>query len=111
MFLAAGATKLSQSKSKLAQNARMAWVNDFSQPTIKMIAVLEILGAIGLILPGITGTAEILTPLAALGLVLIMAGATIVHARRGEKTAVPMTIVLWVLAAILAILRFGPYPL
>lgn len=53
-----------------------------------------VLGALGLVLPGLTGTAEILTPLAATGLALIMVGATITHERRGERQAVPVTVLL-----------------
>lgn len=111
LFLFSGSTKLLQPKSKLAEDPRMGWTNDFSQQTIKLIGAAEVLGALGLILPGITGIAEILTPLAASGLTVIMIGATVTHIRRGEKQVWPMTIVIGVLAAVVAILRFGPYPL
>jgi len=49
-FLGAGAMKLSQPREKLA--ASMGWVNDFSAPMVKTIGALEVLGALGLILPG-----------------------------------------------------------
>jgi hypothetical protein len=51
-FLAAGATKLSQSRRKLLANPNMKWVEDFSAGTIKLIGAAETLGALGLILPG-----------------------------------------------------------
>jgi len=69
---------------------------------------VEILGAIGLILPAALGIATILTPLAAAGLALTMVGATLVHARRGEKSNIPVTLVLGALAAVVAVMRFGP---
>jgi uncharacterized membrane protein YphA (DoxX/SURF4 family) len=52
-FLMSGATKLSQPKEKLVKN--MAWVEDFSQPTVRIIGTLEVLGAIGIVLPALTG--------------------------------------------------------
>jgi hypothetical protein len=49
-------------------------------------------------------------PLAAVGLILLMAGAAITHARRGESQAIASNVVLIVLAAVVAWGRFGPYP-
>src|SRR3712207_6384671 len=79
-FLVSGAMKLSQPKEKLLKN--MAWVEDFSQPTVRIIGALEVLGAIGIVLPALTGILPWLTPLAALGLVLTMIGAAFTHLRR-----------------------------
>jgi uncharacterized membrane protein YphA (DoxX/SURF4 family) len=64
-FLVSGATKLSQPKEKLVKN--MAWVEDFSQPTVRTIGALEVLGAIGIVLPALTGILPWMTPLAASG--------------------------------------------
>jgi uncharacterized membrane protein YphA (DoxX/SURF4 family) len=108
VFLAAGLSKLVQSKEKLAP--RMAWVEDFETGPIKTIGALEVLGAIGLVVPGVTGIAPILVPLAATGLALLMIGAIVVHARRGEAQAIPVNVVLLLLAVLVAWGRFGPYP-
>jgi hypothetical protein len=107
-FLAAGAFKLTQSKEKLAA-AGMAWTEDFSPPMIKLIGVLGILGALGLILPAVLDIAPILVPLAASGLALVMVGAAVTHARRGETAMIAINAVLLVLALVLAWGRFGPY--
>ena len=107
-FLAAGAMKLAKSRAQLAESG-MAWTEDFSDTQVKLIGLVEVLGAIGLILPAALGIAEILTPLAAAGLALTMLGATVVHARRGEKSNTPVTLVLAALAAFVAVMRFGPY--
>lgn len=107
-FLAAGAMKLVQPKEKLAASG-MGWTDDFSPGAIKVIAGLEILAAVGLILPAALGIAPILAPLAALGLVLIMAGAIVTHARRKESQMVIVNVVLLVLAAAVAWGRLGPY--
>ena len=107
-FLAAGLMKVNGKREQLVE--KMPWVNDFSQGQVKGIGAVEVLGAIGLILPGATGIATILTPLAALGLALTMAGAVVVHLRRGDGfgAAVP-SLVLGLLAAVVALGRFGPY--
>jgi uncharacterized membrane protein YphA (DoxX/SURF4 family) len=103
-FLGAGATKLSQPKEKLAKN--MAWVEDFSQPAVRLIGTLEVLGAIGLVVPALTGLLPWLTPLAALGLVLTMVGAALTHRRRKEYGNIAANAVLLVLAAFVAYGRF-----
>ncbi|MFC6155397.1 DoxX family protein [Kribbella jiaozuonensis] len=107
-FLAAGATKLSQSRRKLLANQNMKWVEDFSARTIKLIGTAEVLGAIGLILPAALDIAPILVPLAATGLALIMIGAIITHGRRKEFPPIAINIVILILTALVAILRFGP---
>ena len=73
---------MTQPKAKL--QTTMGWVEDFSGGTVKAIGALEVLAAIGLILPWWTGIAPVLTPLAALGLAAIMVGAVITHVRRKE---------------------------
>ena len=103
-FLGAGASKLSQPKEKLLKN--MAWVEDFSQPAVRLIGAAEVLGAIGVVLPALTGVLPWLTPLAALGLVLLMVGAALTHLRRKEYGNVAINAVLLVLAAFVAYGRF-----
>ena len=71
---------------------------------VKAIGTLEILGALGLILPAVTGILPVLVPLAALGLAVTMIGAVIVHLRRREPFIPPL--VLLALAAFVAIGRF-----
>jgi len=107
-FAAAGAMKLSQSREKLVSSG-MGWAEDFSPGTIKAIAALEVLAAVGLILPAVLDVATVLVPLAALGLVLLMVGAAVTHARRGETPMIAINAVLLVLAAFVAWGRFGPH--
>src|SRR3954453_23059097 len=109
MFLAAGAGKLMQSKEKLAASPNMAWAEDFSPEMLKVIGTLEVLAALGLILPAALDVAPMIVPLAALGLGLLMIGAVITHARRGETKNIVINVVLLVMAAVVAWGRFGPY--
>jgi uncharacterized membrane protein YphA (DoxX/SURF4 family) len=104
-FLGAGGMKLSQPKEKLAQN-NMAWVEDFSRGTVRLIGTLEVLGALGLVLPALTGVLPWLTPLAAVGLALTMVGAILTHLNRKENTMIAAPAVLLVLAAFVVYGRF-----
>jgi uncharacterized membrane protein YphA (DoxX/SURF4 family) len=107
MFFFAGLTKATQPVAKLA--TKMAWVEDYSPATVRLIGILEILGALGLILPAALGIVPVLTPLAAAGLAAIMVPAAVVHVRRGESSLVPVNVVLFALAAFVAVMRFGSH--
>jgi uncharacterized membrane protein len=108
-FLAAGLMKLVRSKRQLAV-AGMPWVNDCSSGAVKTIGVLEILAAIGLVVPALTGIMPIFALMAALGLVAVMLGAGVVHARRKEFSNIAIVLVILALAAFVAWGRFGPHP-
>jgi uncharacterized membrane protein YphA (DoxX/SURF4 family) len=108
-FAAAGLMKLTQPRTKLTQN--MGWVEDFSDSGVKGIGGVELLAAIGLILPAATKILPVLTPLAATGLVLLMIGAIVTHVRRNENQMIAPAAVLLILAAVVAWARFGPYSL
>lgn len=107
-FLGSGLMKVIQPKAKLAASG-MGWAEDFSDGSVKAIGALEILAAIGLILPAVLGIAPVLVPLAAIGLVLIMIGAVYVHGRRKEFSVIGFNVILLVLAALVVWGRFGPY--
>lgn len=106
-FAAAGSTKLATSKEK--SQGRMPWVEDFSTGTIKLIGGLEVLGAIGLILPPLVKVAAVLAPVAATGLAITMVGAALTHARRKEWSNLAVNGTLFVLAVVVAWGRFGPH--
>ena len=74
LFLFAGGTKLVLSTETLTQ---MGSPNQVVMPVwfIRFIGVFEMLGALGLILPGVFRTRQYLTSLAAVGLAIIMVGA------------------------------------
>ncbi|MGW0336112.1 DoxX family protein [Streptomyces sp. NPDC003011] len=109
VFLGAGAAKLAQPKDKLIASPSMGWAEDFPPGLIKTIGLLEVLAAIGLILPAAVDIAPVLVPLAASGLALTMFGAAITHSRRGELQSVVVNVVLLALAVFVAWGRFGPH--
>lgn len=77
---------------------------------LKFIGVCEVLGALGLILPGIFRVKTWLTPLAAAGLVIIMIGAAAVSLKLGVAAVVP-PVVAGLLLAFVAYGRWRVAPL
>ena len=75
------------------------------------IGAVEILAALGLILPGLTGIRTRLTPLAGAGLILVMVGAMVWHAQREEFENIVVNVILAVLAACVAYGRWRLRPL
>jgi hypothetical protein len=73
------------------------------------IGVAELLAAIGLILPGATRILPWLTPLAAAGLMIVMAGAAVVNFSEGETPIGP--VILFVLVTFVAYMRWRVYPI
>lgn len=109
IFLMVGAMKLIMPKEKAAE--RMPFVEEITQGQLRTIGILEILGAIGLILPGLTGILPLLTSLAAVGLALTMIGAMVVHYRRKEYGNIIGNVVLFAMALFVAYGRFVVVPL
>lgn len=108
-FAMAGIMKVTQPIDKL--EARMGWVKDFGARGVRLIGSLEIVGAIGLILPAVTGILPWLTPVAAIGLALTMVGAMITHGRRGEYSGIGVNVVLLLLALFVVYGRFVIVPI
>ena len=110
VFGYSGMGKATKPREELKE--RIEFVEDFTDGQIKMIGILEILGAVGLILPAVTGILPWLTPLAAVGLVLTMIGAALTHLRRGNETQMIVgNFILGAMAAFVAYGRFVEVPL
>ena len=97
-YLYSGGMKVSRSKEQL--QPMMGWVETSPMSFVRTIGVLELLGAIGLILPPLTKIAPGLAIAAAVGFVLIQIGALVVHIRRGEFKVIGLNIGLLVLAGV-----------
>jgi hypothetical protein len=100
-FLASGVLKLIWSRERLVA-AGMGWASQFSARSVKGIGVLEILAAVGLVVPAALGVAPAMAPLAATGLVLLMAGAIVTHLRRREMQPLAVNAVFLGLSAFVA---------
>jgi len=107
LFLFAGVSKLILPMEKMAAQMPVALPGLF----VRFIGVAETLGAIGLILPGLLRIRPGLTPLAAAGLVIIMAGATVINAMGGDVGTTVLTLVAGLLAVFVAYGRWRLAPL
>jgi uncharacterized membrane protein YphA (DoxX/SURF4 family) len=105
MFGMAGVMKTFQiSKAK----EQMSWARNRSDEFVRFVGISELLGAIGLILPLVTGILPWLTPLAAIGLTLIQLLAIFTeHLPKKEYNVIPMNIVLIALALFVIIGRWS----
>ena len=108
-FLAIGLLMVARSRERLLQVA--GWVEDFPAPAVRTIGVLELLGAVGVVLPGVLGVAGVLVPVAALGLAVILVGAIVTHLLRGEQDEVGLPVALLLAAAVVAAGRLSAWPL
>ena len=106
LFLITGLTKLTQPRLKMAAGP-MRWAADATDRQFRAIGLLEVLGALGLILPGALGIATGLLPLAAIGLALTMVGAIATHVRYKEVDRVAVPVVVLGLALFVAIGSVG----
>lgn len=105
IFFLAGIVKLMQPQEKLAK--KMDWVNDFSKNTLKVVAIAELLGAFGLILPNLTGLPQSIVSLSALGLAIVQFLAMGVHFKRNEKNLMMVNTVLLLISVFVAYYRFS----
>lgn len=111
VFLVAATTKLVIPREKLATAPGGRWVEDFSPGALRAISFVEILGAVGLILPAVLHIAPVLVPLAAVGLALVMVGAIIMRLRRHDgPKAILAELAYLAVAVFVAWGRFGPLP-
>ena len=105
LFLLAGGAKLVMSADQMAGPVALpVWF-------LRFIGVAEVLGALGLVLPGLLRVRPVLIPLAAAGLVIIMIGATVVMWAGGMVAVALMNLVVALLAAFVAYgrSRLAPY--
>jgi len=105
LFLFSGGVKLSMPIEPMAKQAGLPGT------FLRFIGVMEVLGGIGLILPGILRIRTFLTPLAAAGLVIIMIGATVIMYRVNGAVQALTPAVVGVLAAFVAYGRWRLAPL
>jgi len=98
MFTTIGAMKLFAPMEKLED--KFEWPKNVGSRGTRMIGAAELAGGIGTIVPAATRIAPWLTPMAALGLDLVMMSAAIYHVRRKELGALKMPLALGALAAL-----------
>ena len=106
VFAATGSMKLTQPIEALAPSLAAVPL-----PLVRFIGVAELLGAAGLVLPAATRIAPVLTPLAGLGLTIVMLSASLFHVSRGELAIALVPAVLGALCALVAWGRWRKAPI
>jgi hypothetical protein len=106
--LTGGITKVFVPKQKLAAASGGGWTEGAGVGFVKTLGVLELLAAVGLILPAAVDIAPVLVPVTAVCWVLLMVGAMATHGRRREFKLVVLNLIYLALAAFIAWGRFGP---
>ena len=105
-FAGSGLAKSTMSRERLLATGQTGTAL-FPMPVVRVTAVAELFAAAGLLLPWATGIARVLTPVAALGLCVVMIGAASSHARLREPRSVAANAVLFGMALTVAIGRLA----
>ena len=110
LFLFAGGSKLVMSAEAMA---RMSPPDALPLPIllVRFIGLVEVLGALGLVLPGLFRRRQELTPLAAAGLTIVMIGAVVVTVMGPGAAAAVFPLVIGILCAFVAYGRWKLRPL
>ena len=106
VFLGSGIAKGGMSRERLVATGQTG-VAVFPMPLVRFTAGCELLAAAGLVLPWATGIAPVLTPLAGVGLCVVMVGAASSHARLREPRNVAANALLFGMALTVVIGRFA----
>jgi DoxX-like family len=105
-YLISGGTKAIRPYEKV--KVTMDFAEDFAPWQVRVIGIIEVLGALGLILPELLHVAIILAPIAAVGLAVVQVLAIVVHLRRHDDLKrLPVNVVLLALAVFVAVARFA----
>lgn len=105
----AGVMKSTRPIAELSKT--VPWSAQIPEAMVRFIGISELLGGIGLILPSLLRIKPKLTPIAAVGLVIIMALAIGYHVSKGELNVIGFNAVLGIVAAFIAWGRFKKAPI
>jgi uncharacterized membrane protein len=103
----AGAFKVATPREKLAE--KLHWAKTWTDANVKLLGLAEVLGGVGLVVPGLTGILPVLTPVAAICLAILMGGAVKTHLDLKEPPA--PAAVLCALCVLVAVGRLALVPM
>jgi len=101
VFLASGTVMLTLSRARMIAKLG-AWIEAVPTGAVRLLGALEVLAAIGLVVPPLVGIAPALAPAAAGGVFIVMVGAIVLHAREREYLQVVMNLALAAMAVFVA---------
>lgn len=99
-FVAGGLLRFTLPYTKYLQLPGQGWANDFKPEHIRLIGALELSAGVGLIVPLFFHSLTMLTPLAAVGVALVMSGAMATHLRRSEYWNMAGNLLVWLVPAL-----------
>jgi putative oxidoreductase len=108
VFIMAGFMKTTLPIDQLSLS--VPWAKDVPEALVRFIGISELLGGIGLLLPGVFRIKPRLTPYAASGLLTIQVCAMVFHISRGEFDVISFNLALALLASFIAWGRFKKVP-
>jgi uncharacterized membrane protein YphA (DoxX/SURF4 family) len=101
VFVFSGTVKSLLPRERLIASGQRG-IGPFPMPVVRLVAVSELVAVFGLFAPWLSGTARVLTPLAAMGLAAVMYGAAISHASLREPKQTGAVVGILVLCAFIA---------
>lgn len=106
VFIFSGTVKSLLPRTRLIEMGQRG-ISMFPMPLVRAVAVAELAGVVGLFAPWLSDTARVLTPMAAVGLGVVMYGASISHAALREPKQTGLVVGILVLCAFVAAGRFA----
>ncbi|TWD83362.1 DoxX-like protein [Kribbella amoyensis] len=106
VFTVSGVAKSTMSRDRLIASGQTG-IAPFPLPLVRGVAICELLAVAGLFAPWLTDTARYLTPLAAVGLGVVMVGAAISHASLREPGSVAVNLLILSGCVFVAATRFA----
>ncbi len=107
-FIWAASMKLFQPIEKLS--AMWPWVGQVPVALVNFTGVIDLLGALGVILPALFRIRPKLTPITAVAIIILMICASVFHIVRGEASVIGVNVIFALIAAFIAWGRFGKAP-
>lgn len=92
-FLISGWIKLEETRTGLSSKLGK-WTEDFSMTEIRGIGLLELLGAIGIVIPGVMGLSPFYAICSSVCLCLLLIAAVVLHWRRRELVTIGLCILV-----------------
>ncbi|MFD7072963.1 DoxX family protein [Nocardioides sp. NPDC059952] len=108
--LTGGLTKTFVPLDKLSRHDGAAWTRGASPTFVRTLGILEILAAIGLVLPAVLDIVPVMVPVTAACWIALMIGAMITHGRLGQAKLVMVNVAYLALAVFIVVGRFGTTP-
>ncbi len=100
-FTAGGIAKLVIPYARYSNIPAVGWAKEFKPEHLRLLGVIEVCGGLGILLPLFVPSLQVITPLAAVGVALYMAGAMATHLRRSEYVNMAGNLLVFLVPALL----------